>query len=208
VPHPVRLEDYAQHEFLHFARHVRALVASGCPHGDNSLEADSRDRCKQIAIPDVLDGTLSDHPPGASMTLRRGAVASSVQAVLAYRPIGIAGCALGTRVSVVDSFGLADPLAARMELRERGRVGHEKSFSTVWFAAKYAAANATTDPQVAMARMALGCGALRELSAATHEPLGFLRFWRNVRQSVRLHKLRVPANPVEAVGRFCRGLAR
>lgn len=202
--HPTRLEDYREHEFQRWAKVVASAMAAHCEEGEAALRPHAAAHCNRLALPDAIDGSLIDHPPAAGIPLNAAMVGPSVLGVLGLRPIGIAGCALGVRISIVDSYGLADPLAARMELYMRGRAGHEKSFPTFWFAAKYGDLSATSDPAVATARRALGCGLLAKLHAATHEPLSWQRFWKNVRLSFKLHGLRVPADPGEAVSRFCR----
>jgi arabinofuranosyltransferase len=203
VPHPIHLEDYKAHTFYGGPSWVKAKIAEGCPAGLASLGDDMGDYCKRVAWPDLLDGKLSDYVEGTQLPLNGLAVASQVVAVYAFRPLGISGRVMGLRINLTDSFGLADPLASRMELLQRGRPGHEKVYDPVWWAAKYTAPGATQDPRVAVAKRALGCGLLHDLQLATHEPMTMTRFFKNVRLAFVLHRVRVPADPQVAVERFC-----
>lgn len=203
VANPTRLVDYAKHGYYLMAIGVRGRVAAGCPAGDAALQDDSAEPCRRLAIYDPGDGYVSDHVEGKNLELEPTAVAPSVLAVVGFRPLGLSGGAVGLRISLTDSYGLADPLAARTELKKRGRPGHEKSFPTHWFMAKYGAKDSTRDERVVTARRALGCGLLRELQLATHEPMSWSRFAKNVRLSFPLHTLRLPHDPNEAVLRFC-----
>jgi arabinofuranosyltransferase len=203
-PHPTHLEHYTKHNFYNGPLWVKNRIAEGCPAGLASLGNDIGDVCKRVAWPDALDGQLSDHKEGELLGLDTRNVAPQVVAVYAFRPLGISGRVMGLRINLTDSFGLADPLAAHMELTERGRPGHEKIFSTVWWAAKYTATGVTQDPRVLLAKRALACGPLHELQRAIHEPLTFGRFFKNVGLALQFHRLRVPADPQAAVDRFCK----
>jgi arabinofuranosyltransferase len=204
TPHPVRVSDYAHHQFYTGPLSLRARIAATCRYGDDSLRDEARDVCPRIAWPEVADGKLADHPEGIGLPLEPTAVAPFVLGVIGFRPLGIAGVGMGLRINLTDSYGLADALASRMEQGVRGRPGHEKFFTTPWFAAKYIVAGATLDERVITARRVLQCGLLRELHAATHEPLTGARFLRNMRLSFALHGLRIPTDPHVAERRFCR----
>lgn len=204
-PHPTHLEHYAKHNFYTGPMWVKGKIAEGCPAGLASLGDDIGDHCKRVAWPDSIDGLLSDHGEGVLLPLESGVAAPQVVGVYAFRPLGISGRAMGLRINLTDSFGLADPLAARTELTQRGRPGHEKVFNTVWFAAKYIAAAATTDERVHIAKRALRCGLLRELHEATHDELTVGRFVKNLGLAFKLHSVRVPTDPNLAVERFCKG---
>lgn len=203
VPTPTALSDYARFPFYAGALHVKQRIAAGCPRGLDSLAAASDDACVRVALPDPMDGKLLDQPADAALPLAPDVAPPQVVATVGFRPLGISGNVLGLRINVVDHFGLADPLAARTELVGRRRPGHEKSFSTTWFAAKYGAPGATGDPGVLAAKRALACGLLRELYLATHEPLTYRRFMRNIALSFPLHGLRVPLDPSTAERLFC-----
>jgi arabinofuranosyltransferase len=203
-PHPTELANYEHHYFYGAARDAKARIAAGCARGLAALADDSHDECKRVIIPDYMDGMLSDHPEGAILPLDPSAAADDVVGVMGYRPLGLSSAAVGLRINVMDTYGIADPVASRSELPRRGRAGHEKVFSTPWFAAKFAAENATTDERVHAAKHALRCGWLRSLYLATHEPMGWRRFWQNIGLAFKLHRIRVPADPDEAVRRFCK----
>ncbi len=127
--------------------------------------------------------------------------------------IGLTGYAAGRRVHVVDRLGLADPLAARLRLTERGRPGHEKDLPDAWIVARFAAPAALTPsrlaaaPEVRAARAALGCGDLALLLEAVQAPLTPQRFVQNVRLSWQLTTFRLPANPFVAEAELCAGPA-
>ena len=125
--------------------------------------------------------------------------------------IGRLGLAAGPRVHIVDRFGLADPMAARLRLgRERPpRPGHEKSLSEEWVLARFAVPTTDAgrrrlaDPEVQAARRALGCPPLRELSAVTTAPMDAGRFAANVGYAVREPSLRFAPEPPLAARELC-----
>jgi arabinofuranosyltransferase len=204
VAHPTRVEDYARHDFYISPMVVRQRVAVGCPWGDSSMDDQARELCPRWALPDASDGVLTDWSPNMYVPLEAGSTAPFVLGVFGFRPLGIAGLAVGLRMNVVDSFGLADAVASRMTMGERGRPGHEKSFLTHWFAGKYVAEGATADPRAITAKRVLRCGLLGQLHAATHEPMSVKRFFRNMRLAWPLHRLRIPGDPNEAERLFCK----
>lgn len=202
VENPVRLDDYKEHQFYRSAKFFKDAILRDCPGGRTAKTAKSAPGCRLRAHPDYLDGSLAGLPEGASIPLNPKAVGPKVISVIGFRPLGISGGLFGLDVSVVDSFGLADPIAGRMHLLTRGRPGHEKQFPSYWFAAKYGS-GATEDREVLKATQALRCGKLRELQRATRAPLTFRRFMKNLRLAFALHDLRIPHDPYEAVRRFC-----
>ena len=92
-------------------------------------------------------------------------------------------------VRVLDTVGLATPIAARMPRDPDGRVGHDKQLDPAWQAAD-------TDtyldglPQfistlrAKQARAALRSPEISELLATSREPMSWDRFWANVRYSL------------------------
>ena len=92
-------------------------------------------------------------------------------------------------VRILDTVGLATPIAARMPRDPNGRVGHDKFLDPVW-----QAADTDTDldglPQfistlrAKQARAALRSPEIAELLATSREPMSWQRFWKNVRYSV------------------------
>ena len=200
VRNPTRVEHYARFPFHEHAMGLKQRLEESCP-------ADGRTPggCSRLLITEQKDGVLDDHEPAASLPLARGATVDGVVGVVASRPLGIASAVLGLRVSVVDSFGLADPVGARLRLEQRGRPGHEKSWNTYWLSARYAQKGSTRDHRVTNARRALGCGALAELREATTHPLDWALFWKNVRRAHSFHRLRVPGSTRQALQQFCEG---
>lgn len=140
---------------------------------------------------DVLileDGSEHTLPPGSGV-------------VAVYGHIGVTGVAAGTDVHLVDVLGLADPLAARMELARRVRAGHEKSLPVPWIFAR--SGIDAGGPQVADARTALGCQRLRELGRATTDPITMGLLAKNLVRSFSLTRLRIPTDPSVARQQLC-----
>ncbi len=142
---------------------------------------------------------------GAQVALRPGVQA---EAVVEGLRIGIYGYIFGTNVHVVDLFGLADPIAGRLELAKRGRPGHEKQLSEAWVVARFAdpgalAIGGVTSADVNAARSALSCDGVQRLLAAVTERMTPGRFARNLLEAFRLQRLRIPLNPVEAQAKLC-----
>jgi hypothetical protein len=113
------------------------------------------------------------------------------------------GYLLGPDVHLVDRHGVADPVAARMELAGRGRPGHEKLLSNAWLAARFTDHAPGEDAAVSAARRALACGDLAALEAAVTGELTLGRFVDNVLGAPHFQSLRIPADPFEAEHRFC-----
>ncbi len=137
---------------------------------------------------------------------------------------------LGTGVRVLDLLGLADPLAAHMELRRRGVfVGHEKPLPTPWILALMTAPGTSTTQiavlqeqrpaqftpllaaatprqlgvQTAWARAALACPTIHTLEFGPDRPLTFRAFVSDLSGAVSRTVVRVPPDPEVAYHRFC-----
>lgn len=143
--------------------------------------------------------------------------------------IGLIGYRAGTDVPVLDFHGLADPLAARLELGgdviPRFRLaGHEALSTPAWAAARLTSPGTDVEPasfvvlgdpvvegtfsdtfdeDVAWARAALECGDLRDLVDSYREPLTVGRFLDNLAGSFSSPRLTVPSDPEEAYRTFC-----
>jgi arabinofuranosyltransferase len=134
-------------------------------------------------------------------------VPAGVHVVVGRWNVGLTGYFAGPRVHVVDRHGLADALAAHLRRQPGGRPGHDKILRNDWLVARFS----TVEPSgpsradVAAARHALQCRPLSDLFAAIQEPLTFRRFATNVKLAARLHRLRVPADPVAAERELCAG---
>ena len=195
VFNPTRIEDFVAFPFYRYAMELKQRLQQRCPEpaGD----------CTRVLITERRDGELDDHEAVATLPLAPAATPDHVIGVAASRPLGITSAVLGPQVSLVDFYGLADAVGARQRLQDRGRPGHEKRWNTYWVAAKYAAKGSTSDGRVGNARRALDCGLVAELRRAITEPLGWDRFWENVRSAYSFHRLRVPASTREAKQELC-----
>ena len=119
--------------------------------------------------------------------------------------IGIVGYSLPSSVFLIDKHGLADPIVARFEVLERGRPGHEKTFTQSWVLARFGEPRSDDSSEVRAARHALSCGPLGELVQAVSAPLTASRFLRNLTVARTNHALRIPIEPFEAEAKFCGG---
>jgi hypothetical protein len=148
----------------------------------------------------------------AVMAGRRG-----LQAVY-WAHIGIAPAVLPASLTVIDPLGLNDWLGSRIELRQRGRPGHEKIALPAWFLARYppgqgmivrqqlagALNRSPTEEELAAARRVLDSPAIAELHEAVTAPMTPRLFLRNLGRAFRLSRLRIPPDPLEAAERFVR----
>jgi arabinofuranosyltransferase len=129
--------------------------------------------------------------------------------------LGTAGMLVPTDVSVVDFWGLANPVGARFDFPTR-KPGHSKPLGNAWLLADYADPAAPLDPSgnfamqgevtpgaVAAARHALSCGDLAEIRRSVREPLSFGRFWQNLTGAWHRTQVTVPPDPYEAERKFC-----
>ena len=128
------------------------------------------------------------------------AVAAQVHLVAAAGSIGLTGYIAGTQVHLVDRLGLADPIASRLVVENRGRPGHEKRLPDAWTLGRFSEDESASSLAAADA---LRCGRLAELMAAVQEPMTVSRFLRNIQLAPRLTALQVPADPVAARAEFC-----
>jgi arabinofuranosyltransferase len=191
-PHPTRIEHYTDMYYYRDAMKLRERLEQRWATGSST----------RVFFTRKEDGVLRDHGPAAELALASD-LPEVVQAAVAYRPLGIAAAVLGLRVDVVDYYGLADPIAARLSVRRHYRPGHDKTFDTAWQAARYAAPNSSDEPRAAAARAALSCGVLGQFNRATRGPLGAGSFLRNLVLAVRTSRLEIPSDPFEAESLFC-----
>jgi arabinofuranosyltransferase len=140
--------------------------------------------------------------------------------------VGMAGYAPGIELHVLDQMGLADTIAAHLEITadDRRYPGHEKPLPAPWVAALVTApgsrpvpehfpnfgtplipptTGAEFDEQVAWARAALQCDELVELQRAATGSLGPGRLVDNLLGSLPNTFLRIPPDPEAAYHRFC-----
>lgn len=122
-------------------------------------------------------------------------------------PLGISAYGAPANVYVLDALGLADPIGARLQVKERGRPGHEKSLPREWIAARFAAPGTTVEDADANgtndARFALACGDLRELQRDIKGGTGVGSLWRAFWHAPRLTTLRIPPAAHDAVNKLC-----
>jgi arabinofuranosyltransferase len=172
-PNPVTMEDYAEHPWIDRPSRAGELAAGG----------------------------------GAEIRVRGLAAAPRPDArrrnVIAVAALGIPSRAAGLDVHVVDTLGLADPIAARTE-RVKDRPGHGKLLPDAWVFGRFGADVSTlpedgpSPEEVLAARAALDCPAVAELLDAVEGPLTLERFVRNVVRAPRLTALDIPRDPFEA----------
>ncbi len=119
--------------------------------------------------------------------------------------IGAVSLLAGREAFVIDRFGLADAVLARTGVPFQERAGHSRRASTLWRASWYLddVGPLGVSDRWNAARDAHDCGLLRELHAATTDPLTLARFWRNIVWSGRLTRFRFPHHPVEARTALC-----
>jgi arabinofuranosyltransferase len=184
--HPIAASAYADIGLGQFGAEMRALAESNT----RILELQSEE--DQPIEQAVLAPLASTVPP-------------TFGAVGIRTNIGISGYVAGPHVWLVDRLGLADPIAARLALSQRGRPGHEKWLPDAWYLGRFAdpAAQVPQPEAVAAARQALGCGELRALMQAVEQPMSTRRFLRNLRLAWTLRDLQIPDDPTVARAQFC-----
>jgi arabinofuranosyltransferase len=123
--------------------------------------------------------------------------------VVALGSIGVPAYQLGTDVWVVDIGGLAEPLAARTDPIPGRQAGHRKQVDDEWYIARFGVVGEDSPPAVQDAAQALECGPVRDLLDAVDEPLTPGRFLSNLWHSVGYARMRIPADPHEAVAELC-----
>ena len=178
----ISLEDLAAHPFARDAFWIQSATGDQVLIQVNVLN--------RMAF---LGGPVEVHqaPPGSGVTY----VAAT---------IGMAGMAAGPDTRIIDAFGLADAIGARLELPEvrSEMAGHEKDTPLDWIFARAATTEAPS-PGTLDAAAALQCGDLRELVEATTAPLTPRRFISNFVGSVPRTSLRIPRDPAIARAKFC-----
>jgi arabinofuranosyltransferase len=192
-PHPVLSDDYRTHVLWQ--------------EGDFAAERVRQGGSGLALRPEFKIGWLGP----AEYTWIPFAARTPVAVGLEHAHVGIVGMVAGIDVRVIDVFGLADPLAARMriDLKQRGRPGHEKHLGRHWLWARDVAPGTPPFPagpapaQVAAASEALHCRALVRLSNATTAPLTAGRFLQNLLDAFRLHGLRIDPDPTVTRRELC-----
>jgi arabinofuranosyltransferase len=177
--HPVTIDDYGRVRSTRTGRHARQRAAEG---------ADVLVRIDDSEVP---------------LTPGSGVVLESIT-------IGMGSVAAGPDVQVIDVLGLANALGARLPTDPAARIGHQKRMPPALVLALLRRADpdpgtlpADVHPDALQAaRHLLRRPDVTRLRAAVQEPLTLRRIVRNIRQAVRLTRLRVAVDPapVSAVG--------
>jgi arabinofuranosyltransferase len=199
--HPVAMEHYGNFYFRTEGARLARVARDNCPLAVRPGRPAGDAACRRVLHIDRPLGPALSPAPG-TYPLASG-FDPVVRLVTARDWIGLAGYAAGPEVFVVDRVGLADPLAARLALSQRGRPGHEKLLADSWVVARFTDPVPGEDAAVTAARHALGCGGLAELREATTAPLTAGRFLENLASAWRLHRLRIPDDPFEAESALC-----
>jgi arabinofuranosyltransferase len=140
-----------------------------------------------------------------------------VPVVAAVEAAGVFGYSAGVDAWVVDRRGLADPLAARIDLPARGLPGQEKLLEPQWVIARFGDSTRTGgDAFVEAARQAMGCSRwawdgtgvhrqapLRQTLSAISEPLTAGRFLSNIGRAATERKVRFAPDPPLAAMQIC-----
>ena len=118
-----------------------------------------------------------------------------------HENMGIAGFIAGEKIHIFDRLGLADPIASRLEIKERGRPGHEKDMPAEWVIARLE--GYFNDPKVNYAKKAMECGNLKDYLDGIKGRLNLKKFLKNIFIAIKTVKMRIPVDPYEAMQRFC-----
>lgn len=195
IENPVTREDYSGFEWEQQGERARQRAARG----------------ERTVTFDASNSDLPAIPPDAPARPDL-----PVHMVVASYNIGLLGYAAGPDVWVVDRLGLGDPIAARIRLDQRGRVGHEKAMPPEWVLARFSSAPFPGDVGIAAARRSLHCSVwwwdgagvrredpLREIVAGVSEPLTAGRFLSNLKLATTSGALRFPRDPPFAQAQLC-----
>jgi arabinofuranosyltransferase len=129
--------------------------------------------------------------------------------------LGAGGGAVGLDDTVVDVFGLSNPIGAFIPAKLNEPAGHQKLLPVVWNIALYTDARddnrilplvrdmGISPGSLAAARHTLRCGAVKELLDAESAPLTFDRFFDNLTGAMGRSSLTIPADPRQAERKFC-----
>jgi arabinofuranosyltransferase len=190
--HPVTLQDYAALSLADDGWRLSRLADSLGIVGPGQLRIDLG--------PD-LSAPPSPSDPFQTLPARRG-IDPRIRLIVGRWNVGITGVAAGPHVHLVDRLGLADPIASRLALGARGRVGHEKVLPNQWILARWSdePLQGPLGEEVAAARRVLSSPNLLKLERSISGGLSAAQFLRNLAAAPALTALRIPANPMEAAG--------
>ncbi|WP_145978793.1 hypothetical protein [Granulicoccus phenolivorans] len=129
--------------------------------------------------------------------------ADGIRVAHAFPSIGVYSVVAGTDVIIVDTLGLADPIAARIPMpTQPEKIGHVER-PEHWRVARYAAPSAKDTDDDRAAREIMQCAPLRELTAAISAPMTPARFGANLAASVRLTTLSIAPDVATARAELC-----
>lgn len=197
--HPITPNDYAKLPFAEDGVWIHSLVEAQLRQ---QREASTK---SSITQKDGRAGLVLINGIEPKQVTMSSSIPPSVVLVAVRSALGLVSYIAGPRAFIVDRFGLADPVGSRLDVRVRGRPGHERDLSNAWALARFAdpASPAAQTNQVRAAEAALVCGAPKELLQAIHQPLTVHRMLENIRIAVRIRDLTIPENPVQAEAKFC-----
>ena len=182
VEHPVTVDDYRNARWVQWGEQLEQIAASG-------------DRV--YLYQNIAGGDYLDRQP------LRADVSANVVALMGN--VGLYGYTSGVDVTIADPAGLADPVASRLLLTERGRPGHEKGLHPLWFRTRFADPSALDTDEYRAAANTLNCGDMRLVLRATTDPLTPRLFLSNIRHSASYWHVRMPNDPFAAERKFCEG---
>ena len=187
--HPVTLDDYMRLDWAPAGLEARGRAEAGqrVVTFDRRVNYDYED--ERVLPPEL--------PPRPDLAVAFVAGASNV---------GLFAYAAGPRVFVADRLGLADPVAARVELRPLYvRPGHRKVLPPSFVAGRFGDPGAVAaNPRWSAAREAVTCdGPLRDRLKAVNEPLSAGRVIRNFGIALTGGGIEVPADPATAARELC-----
>ena len=158
----------------------------------------------------LATGLILDSESAGNTALATGPLRSGLESrvVVNVGALGMYSYSLPADVTVVDRFGLANPISAHQHSTGRGRPGHEKDLPLAWVVASY------TDPgapapagvpaaEIDAARRALACGKFPDLARARFEPIGFKHLVRNFTGAISRWRFRFTRDPFVAVKELC-----
>ena len=200
VAHPVTLGDHEAAGLGVYNQKVRDLQATG----------------EQVLVAQPWGHTDAQGNPD-SPTIQLGP--SKEDVFFLVQNAGFYGVGAGLDVTVVDFFGLADPVGAHMEAPAPRRPGHEKQIPLPYVLALYGTGDGQdlplgdiqvnppypeVDPeQLEAARDVLECGDIAELLAATGDDMSAGRFWDNLTGAVHRTNMRISYDAVAEREKSC-----
>ena len=199
---PVTVDDYASMHFTKDAMGPRKFLEGRCSEAAADGDVETGTDCEPFVYVDRRAAGIL-RPNRTTYPLRERVAEEGVKMAALRTGIGIRSLVMGPEIHVVDRAGLASPIAARIEIKHRGRPGHERQLPNWWYVGRFAEPSEGEAYRVTEARRALDCGRLGRLDRAVYEPLTISRFFANILESFRLRGIVIPRDPSEAVRKFC-----